>query len=61
MGLISTLLGLDDWDSGYNDGWADAKTGKDYGQPACDNDQGHAGYAYGYGDGQQDQPPPAGW
>jgi hypothetical protein len=53
MGLLSALFGEpDDWQSGYDDGWADARTGKDYGQPATDNVQGRAGYAFGYGDGQ---------
>jgi len=59
MGWLAKAFGLetgdrDDWQSGYNDGYADARTGKDYGTPAADTDQGRGGYAFGYGDGRQD-------
>jgi hypothetical protein len=55
MGWLQTLLGSGgtaaDWNSGYDDGWADARAGADYTAPGTQNDQGWAGYAWGYGEG----------
>jgi hypothetical protein len=51
-----------DWQSGYNDGYTDGRTNREYREPATNTDQARGGYAFGYSDGdlsRQDRE--AGW